>query len=209
MNLNITNIIEINDLVKCYRKTKVLDIKEFVFKRNYSYLLVGGNGAGKSTLIKLITKLVRPSYGKVLVNTRKIAYVPERFTFPDNLSIYEFLDNLCKVKGMDNPKEAINKLLKWWDLDGKKKIGSLSKGMKQKVLIIQAIIKEVDLYIFDEPLNGLDVLSQNDFLNALKHLKELGKTIIVCTHYDKYYESFFDYFIYMNGGIINEVKKCH
>ena len=207
MNSNITKIIEINNLTKRYGKNIALDIDSFVFYEKNTYLLIGANGAGKSTLIKLIIGVIKASSGNVLVNTKRIAYVPERFSYPDNISAFDFLDKLCKVKTKEKMIDKINYMLDWWDIDKKKKIGNLSKGMKQKVLIIQAILIEEDLYIYDEPLNGLDINAQGDFLNMLKRLKELGKTIIVCTHYDKYYSSFFDYSIYFNEGKIIDVKS--
>lgn len=198
-----SNIIEINDLVKKYGKNIVLDIKQFNFKFGNTYLLIGANGAGKSTLIKLIIGLIKESNGKIIVNTKKISYVPERFTFPDALKVYDFLEKLCKVKTKIDMKQKINYLVDWWKIDKNKKLSQLSKGMKQKVLIMQAIILEVDLYIFDEPLNGLDIDSQKDFLLILKHLKKLGKTIIICTHYDKYYSELVSECIYFRGGKIN------
>ncbi|MBO4623176.1 MAG: ABC transporter ATP-binding protein [Bacilli bacterium] len=209
MNLNTTKIIEINNIIKYYGKNKVLDIDSFVFYKSNFYLLIGENGAGKSTLIKIITGLVKPTKGSILVLSKLISYVPERFSFPLNIKVYDFLDNLCRVRININRKDKIEALLNEWKIDKNKLIGELSKGMKQKLLIIQAIIEDVDLYIFDEPLNGLDPSSQAFFLNTLKRLKDLGKTVILCTHYDKYYNDIFDYALYFNGGIINEIIKLN
>ena len=207
MNMNTTNIIEIKGLVKKYRKEKVLDIDTFSFVKGGCYLLVGANGSGKSTLIKLIVSLIKPTYGEINVYTNNIGYVPEKYTFPQYLTVYDFLDNLCKVKYKKDMKDKINYLLKWWNIEKNKKIKALSKGMKQKILIMQAIIEELDLYIFDEPLNGLDINSQNDFILMLYHLKMLGKTIIVSTHYEKYYQEFFDNYIYVKEGKIIAFKE--
>ena len=205
--MNTTNIIEIRGLVKKYRKEKVLDIDTFSFVKGGCYLLVGANGSGKSTLIKLIVSLIKPTYGEINVYTNNIGYVPEKYTFPQYLTVYDFLDNLCKVKYKKDMKDKINYLLKWWNIEKNKKIKALSKGMKQKILIMQAIIEELDLYIFDEPLNGLDINSQNDFILMLYHLKMLGKTIIVSTHYEKYYQEFFDNYIYVKEGKIIAFKE--
>lgn len=209
MNSNITEIIKISNLTKRYGKNVVLNIDDFCFYNHNTYLLIGANGAGKSTLIKLIVGLIKATSGNIKIKTDEVAYVPEKFTFPDNITVYDFLDKLLRVKTKEKMNDKINYILEWWNIDKDKRISALSKGMKQKILIIQAILKEVDLYIFDEPLNGLDINAQTDFLTILKRLKELGKTIIVCTHYDKYYASFFDYFIYFDGGKISEVKKSH
>ena len=209
MNSNITKIIEIDKLCKYYGKNKVLDINYFCFFTGFTYLLVGGNGAGKSTLIKLIINLIKPTSGSVKVYTKYISYVPERFLFPDNIKTYDFLCNLSKVRSLGSKKEDVLRLLDWWNVDGNKSIGALSKGMKQKVLIIQSIMEDSEIYIFDEPLNGLDLSSQGDFIQVIKNLKRLGKTIIICTHYDKYYASVFDYIVYFNGGIISEVRKSY
>ncbi|MBP5550687.1 MAG: ATP-binding cassette domain-containing protein [Bacilli bacterium] len=209
MNSNITKIIEIDKLCKYYGKNKVLDIDYFCFLSSYTYLLIGANGAGKSTLIKLIINLIKASRGSIYVYTKYISYVPERFLFPDNIKTYDFLCTLCKVRGFGATNSDVARELEWWGIDKDKNINALSKGMKQKVLIIQAIIEDSELYIFDEPLNGLDPNSQADFIQVIKNLKRLGKTIIVCTHYDKYYASVFDYLVYFNGGMISEVIKSN
>ena len=84
------------------------------------------------------------------------------------------------------------------------KLNQLSKGMKQKVLLICGFLSDVDLYIFDEALSGLDKEMQKQFMNYIKKLKIEKKTIIYTTHYEKYFRGLYDVKITIKDGIINE-----
>ncbi|HHU56621.1 MAG TPA: ATP-binding cassette domain-containing protein, partial [Acholeplasmataceae bacterium] len=165
-------IIEINKLIKKYQNFEI-KINYYGFEYGKGYLLLGENGSGKSTLIKLILSLVKPTSGSVIVNTKKIAYAPEHISLPSLCTISTFLNNLCIIKNISN-RSIVTKLIALWNLDPNKKINSLSKGMKQKVNIIQALIDDADLYIFDEALNGLDKEMQKQFMDYIKKLKCLN-----------------------------------
>ena len=165
-------MIKLINLKKCYDNNTIIDIDYFKFEANKKYLLIGENGSGKSTLLKLIIGAIFPTTGSVNVDFKRIGFVPEKVVLPEfiNLDIFLKLIN-CNYD---------NKYIILFSLNKYKKFYKYSKGMKQKAVIIQALINDFDIIIFDEPMNGLDKISKIKFLNLLEELK---KTIIVATHY--------------------------
>lgn len=190
-------MIELNNIKKIYSNTLILDIKNFRFEREKSYLLVGSNGCGKSTLIKCILKINKLNEGIVKINCDNIGYVPERYYFPDLGTINSYLINVCKIYGISNIENMINYYCNIFSINKDLKLNKLSKGMSQKVLIIQSVIHDAKLLIFDEPINGLDFNSQKIFFNLIKSLRNKGKTIIITTHYPSFYKDMYDYYIVM------------
>ena len=155
-------------------------------------MIIGENGAGKSTLLKLIMGLIYPTSGIVFTSGLKIGYVPEKVTIPKLISIEKFLLTLCELK--KGKKEDIDYYLSYWGLekDKQKKIGELSKGMMQKVIITQAFFGSPDIMIFDEALNGLDSTMQKKLLELIKNKKKEGKIILITSHYKDYYNEIVD-----------------
>lgn len=156
--------------------------KQWIFK-NYSNeinnekinYLIAENGAGKSTLIKMILNLVDYK-GKIKTNIKTKTYVPEKINLPYFIKVEDFF-NLISLNN-DRKDELITK----FKIDENKKIKELSKGMKQKIILIQAIAKDVDAYFFDEPLNGLDDESINLFIEEIDKMYQRGKFILISTH---------------------------
>lgn len=188
-------MIKIKKVTKKYNNNLILDIESFSFEKGKSYMIVGNNGSGKSTLIKCILGINKINSGNVIINTKNIGYVPERYYFPDFCSIEKFLSSILELYSQENKDDLINYYCDLFSINKKKKLSKLSKGMSQKVLIIQALIHNPDLLIFDEPLNGLDPMSQKKFLHIVDELKEKGKTIIITTHYPSFYQNNYDYFV--------------
>ena len=195
-------MIIIKNLQKYYKNRKVLDIKYLHFEKGKAYLLCGANGSGKSTLVKSILKII-DYQGNISINTKKIGYLPERFPEVSYISGLNFLQGLK----IDNKMENIHSLASYFSLDLHLSLSNLSKGNLQKVMIIQAIMNDANLLIFDEPLNGLDPISQNKFIDLLIKLKNKNRCIIITTHYPKYYEDLFDEVIYLEKGNIYENQQ--
>lgn len=200
------NIIEINHLVKYYKDHLVINNITYVFKQKLTYLIVGANGSGKSTLIKIMLSFVKPSSGNINLLENSIGYVPEKAIFPEMISIKEFLINLALIRKLDLTiaSKAIDHILSEWSLDGRKRMDKLSKGMTQKVLLIQALLHNPHLLIFDEPLNGLDADSQKQFFKQIKLLQLQNKSIIIVTHYRDYYQNLADKIIHISNGAFDE-----
>lgn len=196
-------MIIINGLKKYYNKNLVLEIDNFHFLKAKSYLLLGSNGSGKSTLIKCIIGLINYQ-GNIKRNYSRIAYVPERFPEISLISTKSFLDNLMLDGEKSIRGEIIGLFSNYFTLDTKKKICNLSKGNLQKFVIIQALINNADVFIFDEALNGLDKINQSKFIGLINLLRRCNKTIIITSHYEYYYHDCFDFKIVLKNGCIDE-----
>lgn len=198
-------MIEIINGYKKYKKNEVFKIDSFKFEIGKSYIIVGTNGSGKSTLIKCILGINNLSSGKIIINSKNIGYVPEKYYFPEFCTIEKFLLSILELYNLKDNKKYIDYYCDLFRLNKKKKISKLSKGMQQKTLIIQSLIHNADIYIFDEPLNGLDIESQKLFFKILENLKLNNYTMIITTHYPKLYGKKYDHIIKLDkGNLVNE-----
>ena len=160
------------------------------------YGLLGPNGAGKSTLMNIITDNIKTDGGNVLYNGTDIhalkdkyrsllGYMPQQQVLYDNFSGEEFLWYMAALKGMDKKscKDRISELLNMVNLytEKDKRIGSYSGGMKQRILIAQAMLNNPEILIMDEPTAGLDPSERIRIRNFLSTLSE-NKIIIIATH---------------------------
>ncbi|MCK9537029.1 MAG: ABC transporter ATP-binding protein [Bacilli bacterium] len=195
-------IIELKNVTKKYRRKTVFSSFSYLFEQGKTYLFVGDNGSGKTTLIKGLLKLIRFSGGSMKMAPVKYTFLPERIDLPETITVENFLINIGLIKGVTNIKDKTVSLLKEWDLEGNKKIKELSKGMRQKILIIQLLLDDADLYFFDEPLSGLDSFSRNRFLSLIRELKKSGKTLIISSHYPDHYS--YDKILHFANGEIHE-----
>jgi ABC-2 type transport system ATP-binding protein len=159
--------------------------------------LLGPNGAGKSTLMKIVVGILRPTSGSVNVDGHDIVKNPERAKkavgyLPENPSLYtaltvsEFLRFVGKIRAVDDValEERIHESLKTFSLEEKSGalLGSLSKGMKQKVALIAAAIHDPSILVMDEPLTALDPKTQIFVNNWILSLGKKGKTVLLSTH---------------------------
>lgn len=174
-----------------------VDDVSFSAYRGEIFGLLGPNGAGKTTVMRMLATLIRPDSGDALVDgasimedpavvRSKIAFLTselklEDFFTPDYL--FDFFSNLHGIA--PDVRAARKKAL--FDRFGINefagvKVANLSQGMKQKVSIVVSIVHDPDIIIFDEPTNGLDVLTAKIVTDYLQELKAQGKTLIVSTH---------------------------
>ena len=158
---------------------------------------LGPNGSGKSTTVKMLAGLLEPTRGEVqfdghsiqdhLVAYRKrLGYVPEEAHLYPYLTGWEYLEMIGTLRGMDALELAkrIDALLQLFSLHPSRhaSIGTYSKGMRQRILLIAAIMHNPDILIFDEPLSGLDVTSALIFKNLVQALGRSGKLVFYCSH---------------------------
>jgi ABC-2 type transport system ATP-binding protein len=192
-------IIKLENLSKNYGNFQAVKNINIEVNKGETVGLVGPNGAGKTTIIKLIAKLLRPTSGRILIrdsenNLRdlnkkgkiiKLGFLIDVPAFYD-MTAYQLLKYYALLQ--DYPQDKINKrideLLKLFKLaDWKhKKVKTYSKGMKQKLGIIQAIIHDPEIIILDEPQTGLDPKARIDIRHFIRVLQDQGKTIFVASH---------------------------
>ena len=158
--------------------------------------LVGPNGSGKSTLMNLMTGLLRPTQGQVLLLGEppyhperifaKIGYSTQFDSFPGGTSGYEFIYSYLRVHGFTH-RQADK--LTWQALDrvgltdaAKRRVSGYSKGMRQRVRLAQAISHEPQVLVLDEPLNGLDPMARAEVIAIFQDLAEAGCHLIISSH---------------------------
>ncbi|MEM3697719.1 MAG: ABC transporter ATP-binding protein [Candidatus Bathyarchaeia archaeon] len=189
--------VKLSSVSKRYGDVTAVDYLDLEVKRGEIFGLLGPNGSGKSTTLKMILGLVKPGSGSVNVLginveddpvavKRKIGYVPESPRVYEFLTGLEFLDFTGDVYGMapDEKKKRIEEFVRALDLEGREgdTISSYSEGMKQKVVIIHALMHKPELLLLDEPLSGLDPKSARIIKDLLRELASQGVTTIMSTH---------------------------
>lgn len=158
--------------------------------------LLGPNGAGKTTTLRIISTLIKPDSGKVevlgndikndIVVKKNICFLTNELKLEDQMTPNYAFNYFAKFYGLTNEEIIKRKEELFTRFDITKfseiKIGDLSTGMKQKVSIVVSLVHNPDIIIFDEPTNGLDVITAKLVTDYLEELKKEGKTIIISTH---------------------------
>lgn len=204
---------------KCKDKLKIaVDGLSFKAYPGEIFGLLGPNGAGKTTTLRVISTLIKADDGDVIIGSssvkknpdevrRKIGFLTSELKLEDFFTpnyLFDFFSELHHV-----PQEIREirkeKLFRTFGIDQFKevKIADLSTGMKQKVSLVISIVHDPEVIIFDEPTNGLDVITAKKVTDFLLQLKEEGKTIIVSTHIFSLVEKICDRVgIIINGKMI-------
>lgn len=181
MNMKLLTI-ELYNISKKYSRNVVFNNFHLLINNEKVNFLISPNGKGKSTLIKIMLRIISFN-GNVFTNCKTFSYCPEKVILPDYVKVIDFL-NLFNL----DINDALV-LLDKFKVDPKLKIKSLSKGMHQKIIIIQCLTTNVDAYFFDEPLNGLDYESENIFIEEIQKLQKKGKMIVIASHYLERYKT--------------------
>lgn len=220
-------MIEIKDLKKSYGKFEALKGVDISLEEGEIYALLGSNGAGKTTLIKVLTGLLQPSFGTATIdglsarNNKKIrsqfGYMPEHPDLYEKLTGEEFLYMMGSLKGVEEDIlcQKIESFSQDLEIDGhiNKEMGGYSKGMKQKILFINAVLNDPPNLILDEPTNSLDPRFSQDIKSRIKELASRGKCILMSTHITPVAEDVADKVgIIEKGklvaeGTVNELKR--
>jgi ABC-2 type transport system ATP-binding protein len=207
--------IVVQGVTKLYAKQKALDNVSFEVKTGEIVGFLGPNGAGKSTMMKIITGFIPASSGSVFVygiessadNTeikKRIGYLPENNPLYPEMYVREYLGIVASLYKMGNSvKKQINNIIEVTGLapEQKKKIGSLSKGYRQRVGLAQALIHNPDVLILDEPTTGLDPNQIVEIRNLIKYAGR-EKTIMLSTHIMQEVEAICDRVIIIDKGKI-------
>lgn len=185
-------VIRTEGLVKDYGKVRALAGVDLEVGRGEIFGFLGPNGAGKSTTIRVLLDLLRPTAGRaeVLGTTprsggatlrSRIGYLPGELAMSGRKTAGELLSHLARLRGGAGA-ERIGPLAERFGLDLHRPIRGLSKGNKQKVGVVQALMHRPELLILDEPTSGLDPLLQREFLDLVVEARDGGATVFMSSH---------------------------
>jgi ABC-2 type transport system ATP-binding protein len=219
-------MININYISKKYNTTIALDNVNFTIPQGSIFGFLGPNGAGKTTLIRILTGIIIPDSGQVLIyeklmnrlSMKKIGYLPEERGLYKKMKVGEQAVYLAVLKGL-TPQKAEKRIRQWFEkLDisdwWNKKVETLSKGMQQKIQFIISAIHQPDVLILDEPFSGLDPVNRDVLGNEIIELNKAGTTIILSTHDMNSVEQFCDRVILIDkgniliSGKVNEIRQA-
>lgn len=185
----------VDGLVKCFRGVRVIDSLSFEIRGGSFTALIGANGSGKSTTLKMCTGLLRPDAGTVTVDghdviepiaMKKVGCIIETPNIYADVTPYRMLRHICRLYRVPESK-IDSRIHHTLDMVGMKehadrRIGSFSKGMKQRIGLAQALVSDPELLILDEPMSGLDPKGIVETRSLLKDLNAGGTTILMSTH---------------------------
>ena len=210
------NAIEIRNLTVAYGENIALENFNLDIEVGSLMALVGPNGAGKSTLIKTILKFLKQITGEIKINAKTLAYVPQRnsvdWDFPTTL--FDVVEMGCYGRvGLFKrvSKEEKQKVLKAIEqvgmLDFKdRQISELSGGQQQRAFIARALVQEANVYLMDEPFQGVDSTTEKSIVDILKKLKSEGKTLLVVHHDLQTVPTYFESVTFINKNVITSGK---
>lgn len=193
---------------KYYNKTAINNIN-LTLERGKIYGLLGPNGSGKTTLMKIVAGLHKQTSGNVYLNNEPLTYKTK--TNISYMPTENFIYDSFKVKDAvkyyedmyeDFQAETAYKILNEMNVDTEFRISKLSSGLVGKLKIALALSRNVDLYMLDEPLNGVDILSRDVIIDIITRSYSENKTIIISTHLVNEIEKTIDSVVFIKEGSI-------
>lgn len=186
------DVITVSGLRKSFGQTRALDGLDLSVRAGEVHGFLGPNGSGKSTTIRVLLGLLRADGGTarllggdpwkdVTELHRRLAYVPGDVAMWPSLSGGEVIDLLGRLRGGVNQKRRAE-LLERFDLDPKKKGRAYSKGNRQKVALVAALVSDVEMLLLDEPTSGLDPLMEEVFQRCIEEERQRGRTVLLSSH---------------------------
>lgn len=206
--------IEIKNVTKIIKKTKVIDSVSLKFEGGKIYGLSGKNGCGKTMLMRLISGLIYPTTGEIIINDKilgrdcsfpkSIGLLIENPAFLTDYTAYENLKMLNGMVGKKLSKEEILDVIESVGLDpkDKRKYYKFSLGMKQRLGIAAAIMGKPEVILLDEPINAIDVDGVSEIRNLIRDLRDEDRVIVIACHDKEEMEYMADEIIYMKDGKI-------
>ena len=186
-----SNVIDIANLTKYYGKIKGIENLTLTVKKGEIFGFLGPNGAGKTTTIRTLLGYLKPTTGQAYILgknindnivdiKREVGYIPGDLNLYGHLTGRQFLDYFASLRNTE--MSLLENLLTIFDVPLDRKIKGYSKGMKQKLGIIQAFMDDPEIVIMDEPTSGLDPLLQQKFYDFLRSQKKKGRTMFFSSH---------------------------
>jgi ABC-2 type transport system ATP-binding protein len=190
-------VLECQGLTKHYGDLVAVDNLDLTVRRGEIVGLLGPNGSGKTTTILMLLGLTEPTAGTVRVLDldparrplsvkAQVGYLPDQIGFYDNLTARENLSYIAKLNGLprQEARQRIEAMLELMGLSGAadRRLGTYSRGMRQRLGVAEVLLKQPQLIIMDEPTLGLDPEAAHEFLDIIRHFKTEGISILLASH---------------------------
>lgn len=181
-------------LIKSFGRKKALQSIDLAVPRGAFYVILGPNGAGKTTLLKILSSILKPDSGNVLIfgkdivhhwsTRRQIGFVSHNTFLYENLTVQENLRFYGRLYGVEELDKRIEEVVNEFSLGdfSEKPVKTLSRGMKQRASIARAVLQDPDILLLDEPTSGLDPLALKKFTGYLERVHSEGMTAVMTTH---------------------------
>ncbi len=203
------SVLELNKLTKTYGSKKALDSVDLKIPHGSIVGLLGPNGSGKTTMLKLSTGLLKPTSGEVLVLGQKpsaetkdlVAYQSDKVYLNDWMNVYDLMSMLDDFFSNFKKEKALD-MLKDLRIEPKDKLKTMSKGTKEKVQLITTMCRDVQLYLLDEPIGGVDPAARDYILNTIIGNYSENATVLISTHLIADVESVLNHVVFLKEGRI-------
>lgn len=206
-------VLMVNNLYKKIGNKKIIKDLNLTLNKGKVLGILGPNGKGKTTLLNIISGIKKATSGDVLIDgikvsseTKKsVSFLQERNTLSNWMTIKDAVE-FYKDFFQDFNEEKVKELLAFMNLDEKLKIKSLSKGMLEKLHLSLTLSRKAKLYILDEPISGIDIVTREKIIKAIIDNIEEDSSMIITTHYVGELEGIFDEVAFLDEGKIIEIN---
>lgn len=201
------DIVVINNLTKRFSQITALDNFSIKLPKGKVIGMLGPNGSGKTTLIKILTNLSMQYEGEVLINGQKpgietkkiVSYLPDCNFLSDSWTVNDAIEYFVDFF-VDFDEQKARNLISQLGINFNQKIKTLSKGTKEKVHLVLVLSRNAELYIFDEPIAGVDSAARDLIFKLILENYNKNGTILMATHLILEAETIFDYAFFINNG---------
>ena len=200
-------MLELKNVTKRYLRRTALEDVSLSIEAGKTCLLLGPNGSGKTTMMKMIAGLTRPTAGSVALEGRpigaatkaQIAYMPTENYFYSYMTVADAGKYYRDFFGDFDPAR-FERLLSDMELEGQDRVRQLSSGMAAKLRLSLTLSRDARLMMFDEPLNGVDILTRTQTIDAILAGRRAGRTMLISTHLVDELEDVVDYTVFLKKG---------
>lgn len=201
------DIVVINNLTKRFSQITALDNFSIKLPKGKVIGMLGPNGSGKTTLIKILTNLSMQYEGEVLINGQKpgietkkiVSYLPDCNFLSDSWTVNDAIEYFVDFF-VDFDEQKARNLISQLGINFNQKIKTLSKGTKEMVHLVLVLSRNAELYIFDEPIAGVDPAARDLIFKLILENYNKNGTILMATHLILEAETIFDYAFFINNG---------
>ena len=202
-------VLECKDLRKQYGKKIALKNINLQIPSGSIVGLLGPNGSGKTTLLKLAAGLLKPSSGEIFAcgyepgveSKELVAYQPDKVYLNDWMNVEQLIKMMMDFYPNFNKDKAFD-MLKRLNIEPSQKLKTMSKGTKEKVQLILTMSRDVNLYILDEPIGGVDPAARDYILNTIINNYKEDATVIISTHLINDVEPVLNHIIFLKDGVV-------